>query len=228
MLHIEFEPSEQFGQFPYEDKELVDFAESLYKESLKDARDSAFRTIVQTIQQMVLSSQVDMPSNRGKRRSISDNWYRRLNSLARRSDRDRACAALVVLFFRYLAETERGTAGVLDAYIRVLSNSKCLLDSTMVSSSNTVDIGLWDQDNQAGACYECKVSDSIKTNQLEWLQSIFNACQGCMDVVLATFAKEYALQVKMEALGIKTSCIPDVRVVDLGNYRSHFPKLYLA
>ena len=59
--------------------------------------------------------------------------------------------------------------------------------------SQSIDAAVWSDEKQSGACYECKLMEAIEQDQLDLLDEICSESQGKIEVGLASFTSEAAM-----------------------------------
>lgn len=63
--------------------------------------------------------------------------------------------------------------GMNDVYV-CIDNGQCIWGSSQRQGSKSADAAVWNDLNQKGACYECKLDRAIKRNQIDLLSCIWH------------------------------------------------------
>jgi|GEM_PF-5496637 len=112
--------------------------------------------------------------------------------------------------------------GMNDAYVRIeeqIAGRQSIWDSSQRQGSDSVDAAVWNDFNQEGACYECKLAIAIEQDQVDLLACIWYESDQKVEVGLASFASAQSMKERLRNFNVPSF----VRIVTRNEMFRYWP-----
>jgi len=106
-------------------------------------------------------------------------------------------SAIVPKYVLVRLEQQFQVSGAVDVCVCIqkkTTGGRYVWNSSQRQGSNSVDAAVWNDLNQEGACYECKLAATIKQDQIDLLSCIWHESDQKLEVGLASFASVSSIQ----------------------------------
>jgi len=103
--------------------------------------------------------------------------------------------------------------GMNDVYVHIekqIAGMQYIWDSSQRQGSNSIDAAVWNNLNQEGACYECKLGTAIEQDQIDLLCCVRYKSDQRIEVGLASFASASSIQKRLLNLDVPSF----VKIID--------------